>query len=175
MNAREKTYTMALATLLLIGLSSAWAATSYVAYKNIGASGIYDFANVSGVGSHSLAGLKKNMWFSKNLGAIFNVTGINASKIFVRVTLLNMPELVTDFRSLNINITLGNSTTPIVDYGVISLETGMASALLYAENIGSGNWLAVNATVYGHTSPKASHIVTLKFACAVEPATSIVA
>jgi hypothetical protein len=114
------------------------------------------------------------MWFSKDLGDMFSVTGISASAIFVRVTLLNMPDLADDFRSLNINVTLRNSTS-VVDYGVISLETGMASALLYANStdIGTNSWLAVNATVYGYTSAKASSSVTLNFACAVEPATSI--
>jgi len=169
MNAKEKTYTMALAALLLIGLSSAWAATSYVAYLSITASEIVDFAKVTPSGSPSLTGLKKNMWFSSNLGTIFNVANINASKIFVRVTLLNMPELVDDFRSLDINITLVKSSS-VVDYGVISLETGMASVLLYAE--GSGTWsVSVSATVYGYTSSKASASATLRFACAVEPAT----
>jgi hypothetical protein len=174
MNTKEKTYTMALAALMLIGLSAAWAGTSYVAYQNISSGTIYDFARVSAASSSkSLGDLKKNMWFSKDLGTMFNVTGINASAIFVRVTLLNMPDLADDFRSLNINVTLWNSTgTPKKDYGVISLETGMASALLYADSIGTNSWLAVNATVYGYTSAKASSNVTLNFFCAVEPAAS---
>jgi len=171
MNTKEKMYTMALAALMLIGLSAAWAGTSYVAYQNISL-GIYDFAKVSAASSStSITDLKKNMWFSRDLGPMFNVTGINATAIFVRVTLLNMPDLVDDFRSLNINVTLWRSNS-VVDYGVISLETGMASALLYAGNIGANSWLAVAATVSGYTSAKASSSVTLKFACAVEPATA---
>ena len=172
MNTKEKMYTMALAALLLIGLSAAWAGTSYVAYQNISSGTIYDFAKVSAASpSPSITGLKKSMWFSKDLGTMFDVTGINASAIFVRVTLLNMPDLVDDFRSLNINVTLWQSNS-VVDYGVISLETGMASALLYADNIGTNSQLAVKASVYGYTSAKASSSVTLKFACAVEPATA---
>jgi hypothetical protein len=171
MNTKEKMYTMALAALMLIGLSAAWAGTSYVAYQNISSGTIYDFAKVSAASpSPSITGLKKNMWFSRDLGTMFNVTGINASAIFVRVTLLNMPDLVNDFRSLDINVTLRGSTS-VVDYGVISLETGMASALLYADSIGTNSRLAVEATVSGYTSAKARSSVTLKFACAVEPAT----
>jgi hypothetical protein len=170
MNAKEKTYMMALAALLLIGLSTAWA--GYNATVTISSSGtIYDFASVSPVSSPTLSNLKKGTWFKTSEQSIFKINNVNVTSIFVRVTLLNMPDLVGDFRSLDINVTLYDASNSLKDSGVISLETGAASVLLYADGLSTPANLTVKATIYGYTSSKVgSSSVKLTFVCTVEPA-----
>jgi len=173
MNAKEKTYMMALAALLLIGLSTAWA--GYNATVTISSSGtIYDFASISATNpAPTLSNLKKNTWFSKSEQTIFSIDNVNVKKIFVRITLLNMPDLVDDFRSLDINVTLYDASNSLKDSGVISLETGAASVLLYAGGLSTPANLTVKATIYGYTSSKVGSSVSLTFVCTVEPAEAV--
>jgi hypothetical protein len=173
MNAKEKTYMMALAALLLIGLSTAWA--GYNATATISGT-INDFASVSPKNpAPTLNNLKKSTWFKTSEQTIFTIDNVNVTSIFVRITLLNMPELVDDFRSLDINVTLYKGTTK-KDSGIISLETGAASVLLYADKLSaSADDLTVNATIYGYTSSKVKvgSSVSLTFVCTVEPAEAV--
>jgi len=168
MNAKEKSYTMALAALLLIGLSAAWAGYSSVA--TISASDIADFASVSPGSGLSLTGLKKNVWFYKNVFSVFTISKVNVSDIYVLVGVINMADLADDFRSLNLNVTLKKDTT-VEDWGVISLEGGTGSVLLQATGLSGSPNLTVDIYVWGRPAKTGS--ATISLYCAVEPATGV--
>jgi hypothetical protein len=128
MLSKEEKYVLAMATLLLIGLSTAWA--GYSGTSTISVEGLSDFASItSSKPSITLKNLKINQWFYNKTQGVFNIT-VNTG-VWVRVGVLNMAELAGDFKALDINVTLmvGNSK---VDSDVISLGAGVSSVLLNA-------------------------------------------
>ena len=167
MNAKEKTYAMALAALLLVGLSTAWA--GYNAISRISTGTIEDFVTtVSGSSPTSLSNLKKNVWFYRNLGTVFTISGVKVSTIYVIVGVINMAELADKFKALDFNITLKNPTSgSTIDWGVISLEGGVSTVLLTATGTST-----VNVDVYVCGIPKTTitKSVDIQMYCAVEPA-----
>jgi|GEM_PF-4976673 len=170
MNAKEKTYAMALAALLLVGLSTAWAGYNDTSSISITTSSA-DFATVNcNQASISLSDLKKNVWFYRNIGTVFTISNIQVSAIYVTVGVIGMADLADDFKALDFDITLkyAGGVDPIAR-GVISLEGGVSTVLLTAEDISSGSTLKVDVSVGGRPAKTDSSVV-IQMYCAVEPA-----
>jgi hypothetical protein len=166
MLSKEEKYVLAMATLLLIGLSTAWA--GYSGTSTISVEGLSDFASItSSKPSITLKNLKINQWFYNKTQGVFNIT-VNTG-VWVRVGVLNMAELADDFKALDINVTLmaGDSK---VDSDVISLGAGVSSVLLNASSVTSGS-LSVDLYISGR--PVKSNPDPIKLYCAVEPASGV--
>ena len=168
MNTKEKTYMMALAALLLIGLSTAWA--GYNATATISANSIEKFASVSGSGSLSLSNLKKDVWFSKTVSNVFTISNVNITSIYVVVGVINMAELAGKFSSLELNVTLKQSGA-VKNWDVISLSGGISSVLLNVTGTGNSDDYTVDVCVWGR--PTATGTVYIKMYCVVEPAGTV--
>jgi len=168
MQTKEKMYTLALMTLVLMGISAAWAAYNDTATLS---GDIEDFASVSGQ-SLTLSKLKRKAWFNETVSGVFSITGIEVDAVYVRVLLANAPELVDDFKSLIIKVVLKDNDQNIVDSGYISLEGGAAEVLLEASGLSSGSSLTVDAIVYGRPS-KNIQDVSLQLVCLVEQAGAV--
>jgi len=162
---------MALAALLLIGLSTAWA--SYTATETITASSIKDFPTVSNSGSITLSNLKKNVWFYKSATNVFTITvpsGVTSMKINVTVSVVNMGDIADNFKALDILVELYNGSE-CLDSGIISLEGGISSVVLGSEVKGSHSPYYVKVTISGR--PAKTEDVTIYMYCAVEPAEAV--
>jgi hypothetical protein len=172
MNAKEKTYMMALAALLLIGLSTAWASYNATATISTSSNGEYATINVK-QSSISLSGLKKNAWFYKNVGTVFFIND-TAKDVWVRVGVLNMAELVDDFKALDINVTLelvSGTGSGTGDWDVISLGAGVSSVLLKASVTGDTTPdFAIKVYITGRPTSSSANI---KLYCSVEPAAEV--
>jgi len=169
MNTKEKTYMMALAALLLIGLSTAWA--GYTATETITASSIQDFPTVSNSGSSiTLSNLKKYVWFYKSRTKVFTISNIKVDYINVTVSVVNMGDIADNFYALDILVTL-NDTADVLDYGVISLEGGTSSVILGVPSSVRDKTLYVNVAISG--MPAKTEGVTIYVYCAVEPAEAV--
>jgi len=170
---RKERYVLAMALLLVVGLSAAWAGYNGVVAIGTDDNGIVEFAIVtpSYSVSNTLSGLKKNVWFTETKGGVFTISSIRVSGVYVVVGVTNMAELQEKFKSLDINVTLkcgGN----IKSWGVISLEGGVSSVLLNATGIsgsstGSSN-LSVDVIVQGRPSVTGSARIIMY--CTVQPA-----
>jgi hypothetical protein len=171
MNAKEKTYMMALAALLLIGLSTAWA--SYNATAIISASSNGEYATIKvDQSSITLSDLKKNAWFYKDVGTVFSINQV-AKDVWVRVGVLNMAELVDDFKALDIYVTLEPvSGSGEGDWDVISLEAGVSSVLLKASVTSGTPGFNVKVYITGRPTSNISS-VDIKLYCSVEPAEAV--
>ncbi len=169
MNAKEKTYTIALAALMLIGLSTAWA--GYNNISTISTGDISEFAVVSANKSTiTLSGLKKNVWFYNKTTDVFYIDDAMASA-WVRIGVVNMAELADKFKALDINVTLRVVGGKGVDWDVISLEAGASSVLLNATVKNGPVDFAVDLYISGRPAKTESANIILY--CAVEPATGI--
>ena len=167
MLSKEEKYVLAMATLLLIGLSTAWA--GYSGTSTISVEGnLSNFASVtSNKPSITLKNLKINQWFYNKTQGVFTIT-VNTG-VWVRVGVLNMAELAGDFKALDINVTLMASSGK-VDSDVISLGAGVSSVLLNASSVTSGS-LSVDLYISG--KPVTSNPSSIKLYCAVEPASGV--
>jgi len=166
---RKERYVLAMALLLVVGLSAAWAGYNGVVAIGTGASGIAEFAVVTPKGSvsNTLSNLKKNVWFTNTINDVFTISSISVSDVYVVVGVTNMAELQEKFKSLDINVTLkcgGN----IKSWGVISLEGGVSSVLLNATDISGGSNLSVDVIVQGRPSVTGSARIIMY--CTVQPA-----
>jgi hypothetical protein len=170
MNAKEKTYAMALAALLLVGLSTAWAGYNATSSISITTSS-EDFATVyCKTQTIQLSNLKKNVWFYKNLGTVFTINDTQVSAIYVTVGVIGMADLADDFKALDFNITLKDVTNDrIIAQGVISLEGGVSTVLLNATSLSNTPDLTVDVSVGGRPA-KTGSSVNIQMYCAVEPA-----
>ena len=170
MNAKEKTYVMALAALLLIGLSTAWA--GYNGISTISTETIQDFATVNvNKPSITLKNLKKNVWFYNRTSNVFFIDD-TITDAWVRVGVLNMADIADDFKALDINVTLRvASGTGQGDWDVISLGAGTSSVLLYADVSSGSVDFAVDLYISGR--PAKTEDATISLYCAVEPATVV--
>jgi hypothetical protein len=166
---RKERYVLAMALLLVVGLSAAWAGYNGVVAIGTNASGIAEFAVVTPESSviNTLSNLKKNVWFTNTINGVFTISSISVSDVYVVVGVTNMAELQEKFKSLDINVTLkcgGNTKS----WGVISLEGGVSSVLLNATNISSGSDLSVDVIVQGRPSVTGSARIIMY--CTVQPA-----
>jgi hypothetical protein len=174
MNAKEKTYMMALAALLLIGLSTAWAGYNATATITIN-DGISEFATVTKKNDITLSDLKKNVWFYETQNRVFDINTTLKTDIKVNVTVsVNMGQCADYFKALDILVELrsGGASGTSVDYGVISLEGGTSSVILGATLKKSAN-LTVNVEVWGRPTKTATSSITICMYCAVEPAEAV--
>ena len=169
MLSKEEKYVLAMATLLLIGLSTAWAGYSGTSTISVGS--LSDFASIThSKPSITLQNLKKNQWFYNKTQDVFNIT-VNTG-VWVRVGVLNMAELADDFKALDINVTLMAGSSK-VDSDVISLEAGVSSVLLNASSVTSGSSVELSVDLYISGRPVNSNPSSIKLYCAVEPASGV--
>jgi hypothetical protein len=166
MNAKEKTYMMALVALLLIGLSVAWA--GYSSSITISPESLSDALQVS-TGTPSLFNLKKGKWFQTDLGNVFTISHVDTgSRLYVTVGVLNMADLAKQFSSLEIEVELYTSGGSKVDSDVISLTGGISSVILEVDNTGGSPTYTVKVTVSGRPSVDASSINIEMYCSAIE-------
>ena len=164
---RKERYVLAMALLLVIGLSAAWAAGSSMA--TISFSSVSNFPSVTAdKPSISLSNLKKNVWFYNVTREVFTIDVPTGSKLWVRVGVQNMAELANDFKALDINVTLKSGSTK-VDSDVISLEAGTSSVLLYATGY---TGYTIDLYISGRPTITSPHPIMLY--CAIEPAEGVV-
>ena len=167
---RKERYVLAMALLLAIGLSAAWAASTDVASISASISG-YPALGVSNVTKPSMTKVAGKWYYLESK----NVLNVTASSIFsyntnctVLVTLVNAAQLAGNFRSLDIYVELKTKDGTSMDKGVISLEQGVFSVLLNATNIGQSAFpLSVWVTASGYARSGNPHTVTLYLACQV--------
>jgi len=172
---RKERYVLAMALLLAIGLSVAWAGYSTAAIATISTgTGIGSFASVQKSSSLSLSNLKKNNWFYKNLGSVFTINNVNTN-LTVVVGVINMAELQNYFKSLDINVSLKKDGT-VKDWGVLSLEGGTSSVILNAtvsqSEISQSQTIEVEVYVQGLPSVTTSSVKITMY-CAIEPAKAV--
>jgi len=175
---RKERYVLAMALLLAIGLSVAWAGYSTAAIATISTDtgGIGSFASVQKSSSSlSLSNLKKNNWFYRNLGSVFTIRNVTTN-LTVVVGVINMAELQNYFKSLDINVSLkvssSSSSSEVKDWGVLSLEGGTSSVILNA-TVSSGSSLTIDVYVQGLPSVTTSSPVRITMYCAIEPAKAV--
>jgi hypothetical protein len=167
---RKERYVLAMALLLVIGLSAAWAGYSTAAIATI-STDIGSFASVEKSSSLSLSNLKKNNWFYKNLGSVFTIRNVTTN-LTVVVGVINMAELQNYFKSLDINVSLKvRSSGAVKDWGVLSLEGGTSSVILNA-TVSSGSSLTIDVYVQGLPSVTTSSVKITMY-CAIEPAKAV--
>ena len=168
---RKERYVLAMALLLVVGLASAWA--GYSATTTISTGSISDFPSVSGEGTISLSGLKKNVWFYKGETKVFTITVPSgfSGKINVTVGVANMGQIASMFDALEINVTLKDSNNKLVDQGVISLRGGISTVVLGASD-SSGNY-TVAVTISGRPAKSSSVNVNIIMYCSVRPAEAV--
>ena len=166
---RKERYVLAMALLLVVGLSAAWAGYNGVVAIGTGSNDITEFAVVKPKGSviNDLSGLKKNVWFTKTIDNVFTIDSIMVSDVYVVVGVTNMAELQEKFKSLDINVTLELSGS-IKSWGVISLEGGVSSVLLNATGLSGRPSLNVDVIVQGRPSVTGSARIIMY--CTVQPA-----
>jgi hypothetical protein len=175
LGTKEK-YVLAMATLFLIGLSTAWA--GYNGISTISTGTIQDFAQVTpNKPTITLSGLKKNVWFYNTTTDVFFINATNTSA-WVRVGVLNMAEIADDFKALDINVTLKvarfvSGSSGQGDWDVISLEAGTSSVLLNA-TVSSGSVVDFAVDLYISGRPAGKDSATISVYCAVEPAEGVV-
>jgi hypothetical protein len=173
---RKERYVLAMALLLAIGLSVAWAGYSTAAIATISTdNNIGSSASVQKSSSSlSLSNLKKNQWFYKDLGSVFTISNVDTN-LTVVVGVINMAELQNYFKSLDINVSLKvRSSGAVKDWGVLSLEGGTSSVILNA-TVSSGSSLTIDVYVYvqGLPSVTTSSPVRITMYCAIEPAKAV--
>jgi len=171
---RKERYVLAMALLLAIGLSVAWAGYSTADIATISTANIGSFASVQKSSSLSLSNLKKNQWFYKDLGSVFTINNVDTN-LTVVVGVINMAELQNYFKSLDINVSLKvRSSGEVKDWGVLSLEGGTSSVILNAI-VSSGSPLTIDVYVYvqGLPSVTTSSPVRITMYCAIEPAKAV--
>jgi len=169
LGTKEK-YVLAIATLFLIGLSTAWA--GYNGISTISTGTIQDFATVTvNKSSITLSGLKKNVWFYNTTTDVFSINAVNTNAC-VRVGVLNMAELADDFKALDINVTLRAVGSGQGNWDVISLEGGTSSVLLNAPVSNAPVDFAVDLYISGRPAISGSS-PSISLYCAVEPATGV--
>ena len=171
---RKERYVLAMALLLVIGLSAAWAGYSTAATATI-STGIGSFASVQPKSSSlSLSNLKKNQWFYKNLGSVFTISNVDTN-LTVVVGVINMAELQNYFKSLDINVSLKKGGT-VNDWGVLSLGGGTSSVILNATVLENGTsqsqTIEVEVYVQGLPSVTTSSVKIIMY-CAIEPAKAV--
>jgi hypothetical protein len=168
---RKERYVLAMALLLVIGLSAAWAAGSSMA--TISFSTVSDFPSVT-VNKQSirLSGLKKNVWFYNVTSDVFIISSVPGGlKLWVRVGVSNMAQLASDFKALDINVTLKDYSNTKVATDVISLGAGTSSVLLYLNTNSTGGTFKIDLYISGlpaTTSPR-----SIMLYCAIEPAVGV--
>jgi len=169
---RKERYVLAMALLLVVGLSAAWAGYNGVVAIGTGSNDITEFAVVKPKGSviNDLSGLKKNVWFTKTIDNVFTIDSIMVSDVYVVVGVTNMAELQEKFKSLDINVTLELSGS-IKSWGVISLEGGVSSVLLNATGLSGRPSLNVDVIVQGRPSVTGSARIIMY--CTVQPAKGV--
>jgi hypothetical protein len=164
---RKERYVLAMALLLVIGLSAAWAAGSSMV--TVSFSSVSNFPSVAANNpSIQLSNLKKNVWFYKVVSNAFSIQSVlNGLKLWVRVGVSNMAQLADDFKALDINVTLKSSSTK-VDSDVISLEAGTSSVLLNATG-----YTSYTIDLYISGLPTTTSPDSIMLYCAIEPATVV--
>ena len=169
---RKERYVLAMALLLVIGLSAAWAAGSSMA--TISFSTVSDFPSVT-VNKQSirLSGLKKNVWFYNVTSDVFsiNVPSDFNLKLWVRVGVSNMAQLASNFKALDINVTLRKSGGTKVDSDVISLGAGTSSVLLNLA-ASTGDTYCIDLYISGRPTTTSPDPIMLY--CVIEPAEGVV-
>jgi hypothetical protein len=166
MNTKEKTYMMALAALLLIGLSTAWAGySSLITISGGTPSAALQVSQVNP--TPSLSNLKKGKWFQSSAQDAFTISNVTASsKLYVTVGVTNMGTLATQFSSLEIKVELyASGETSAVASGFISLTGGISSVIL--EGTGATKY-TVKITVSGRPSVDVGSISIEMYCSAIE-------
>ena len=169
---RKERYVLAMALLLVIGLSAAWAAGSSMA--TISFSSVSNFPSVTAnKPSISLSkNLKKNVWFYNVTREVFTIIDVpTGSKLWVRVGVQNMAELANDFKALDINVTLRKSGGTKVDSDVISLGAGTSSVLLNL-TASTGDTYCIDLYISGRPTTASPRSIMLY--CVIEPAEGVV-
>jgi len=172
---RKERYVLAMALLLVIGLSAAWAAGSSMATISFSVS---DFPSVrANKPSISLSNLKRNVWFYNVTKEVFTIGNVSdGSKLWVRVGVQNMAELANDFKALDINVTLRKSNGTKVDSDVISLGAGTSSVLLnLTASTGTGtgkDTYYIDLYISGRPTTTSPNPIMLY--CVIEPAEGVV-
>jgi hypothetical protein len=167
---RKERYVLAMALLLVIGLSAAWAAGSSMA--TISFSSVSNFPSVTAnKPSISLSNLKKNVWFYNVTEEVFTINVPTGSKLWVRVGVQNMAELANDFKALDINVTLRKSGGTKVDSDVISLGAGTSSVLLNL-TASTGDTYCIDLYISGRPTITSPDPIMLY--CVIEPAEGVV-
>ena len=164
---RKERYVLAMALLLVIGLSAAWAAESSMVKVSFS---VDNFPSVTASNpSIQLSGLKKNVWFYKQVSKAFTINSVPGNlKLWVRVGVWNMAQLADDFKALDINVTLkGYADTKVVS-DVISLGAGTSSVLLYLNTNNTGGTFNIDLYISG--SPTTTSPDSIMLYCAIEPA-----
>ncbi len=168
---KEKIYALALFTLVLIGVSAAWAA--YSGTSTVTVSKIEDIAALSASDKTFTVSIYRRGWFYGTKADVFTITDPSdntkapaTNKIYVTVILLNAPELRRYFRYLTIKVDLNNGTSHVIDY--ITLTN--AEVLLDASTLkaGGGVW-TIDLTAYGYAWKTGSNI-QIQLIASVEPA-----
>jgi hypothetical protein len=171
---RKERYVLAMALLLVVGLSAAWAAGSSMA--TISFSTVSDFPSVrANKPSISLSSLKKNVWFYSVTTNVFSINvppSTSSLKLWVRVGVSNMAQLANDFKALDINVTLKGDTK--VDSDVISLGAGTSSVLLYLDTSTSTSADGTfKIDLYISGLPTTTSPDPIMLYCAIEPAEGV--
>jgi hypothetical protein len=169
---RKERYVLAMALLLVIGLSAAWAAGSSMA--TISFPSVSDFPSVTAnKPSISLSNLKRNVWFYNVTKEVFTINVPTESKLWVRVGVQNMAQLADDFKALDINVTLRKSGGTKVDSDVISLGAGTSSVLLnLAASTSTGGTYCIDLYISGRPTITLPDPIMLY--CVIEPAEGVV-
>ena len=173
---RKERYVLAMALLLVIGLSAAWAAGSSMV--TVSFSSVSGFPSVTANNpSISLSNLKKNVWFYNVTKEVFTIDNVpTGSKLWVRVGVQNMAELANDFKALDINVTLKKSSGTKVDSDVISLGAGTSSVLLnLTASTGTGtgkDTYYIDLYISGRPTTTSPNPIMLY--CVIEPAEGVV-
>jgi hypothetical protein len=164
---RKERYVLAMALLLVVGLSAAWAAGSST--TTISFSTVSGFPSVkANQPSIQLSGLKRNVWFYSVTTGVFSISSVPSGlKLWVRVGVSNMAQLASDFKALDINVTLRSDSTK-VDSDVISLEAGTSSVLLNATG-----YTSYTIDLYISGLPTTTSPRSIMLYCAIEPATGV--
>jgi hypothetical protein len=160
MNTKEKTYMMALAALLLIGLSTAWA--GYSSSITISGDTLSEALTVDKArNSFLLSNLKKGKWFQNATQEAFTISNVASnSRLYVTVGVLNMADLAKQFSSLEIKVELAGGTSSTSD--VISLTGGISSVIL--EGTGATKY-TVKITVSGRPLVDVTGTISIEMYC----------
>jgi len=172
MRAQEKTYALALMALVLIGVSAAWA--GYTATSTVTVGTVSELADVVSNSPDLKLEIYKWGWFYKSEDHVFNITDPSdpskspkTNDIFVRIVLVNAPELRQYFKYLIIKVNMTDGTESVVEYmSLVNAEVFLNATSLLTE---SNPW-TVNITVYGFAWKKSESDITFDLYCSVEPA-----
>ena len=171
---RKERYVLAMALLLVVGLSAAWAAGSST--TTISFPSVSEFPSVTAnKPSIQLSGLKKNVWFYNVTRDVFIISIVPGGlKLWVRVGASNMAQLASDFKALDINVTLKGYNDIKVATDVISLEAGTSSVLLYLDTNSTGGTFKIDLYISGLPATTTTSPRSIMLYCAIEPAVGVV-